>query len=165
VQKHIAATRKIFGLTESTAVLMLESNLGFESQHILHYVQQAGVKRWLALAEGQGGSLGWLCTNDRKEAMCLQMREALRVGSCGLSDGFFSNTMSEVEALKNVQEELARFSVIVEPAKTSFGKVRKTYSGKVGGQNDDLSIVMQMCISGLRCFYQSDKYANFRPEL
>lgn len=92
------------------------------------------------------------------------MRECLRIGNIGLSEQLFSNTLSTVNAIKNIEEELARFSVITEPSKTPFGKTRKTYSGKVGGQNDDLAIVMQMCISGLRVFYTSQKYDNFRVE-
>ena len=42
-------------------------------------------------------------------------------------------------------------------------QVRKTYSGKIGGQNDDLAICIQLAITGLRAFYQGEKYANFRP--
>lgn len=43
--------------------------------------------------------------------------------------------------------------------------VKKTYSGKVGGRNDDVVITMQLAITGIRTFYQSDKYQNFRPTL
>lgn len=32
--------------------------------------------------------------------------------------------------------------------------MRKTYTGKIGGLNDDLAITMQLAITGLRCFYQ-----------
>ena len=32
----------------------------FESQHILHYISQENVPKWVALAEGAGGALGWL---------------------------------------------------------------------------------------------------------
>ena len=42
------------------------SNLAFESQHLLHAVQQAGIKNWVSLSEGQQGSLGWLTTAERK---------------------------------------------------------------------------------------------------
>jgi hypothetical protein len=38
-------------------------------QHIIHSLQQQGVAKWVALSEGQGGSIGWLTTNERKEAM------------------------------------------------------------------------------------------------
>ena len=41
----------------------------FESQHILHYISEQNVPKWVALAEGAGGALGWLTTNERKEAM------------------------------------------------------------------------------------------------
>ena len=32
----------------------------FESQHILHYISEKNVPKWVALAEGAGGALGWL---------------------------------------------------------------------------------------------------------
>lgn len=57
---HIARIRASEGLDKCTIVLSLESNLAFESQHILHYLTQRGLERWVALSEGQGGSLGWL---------------------------------------------------------------------------------------------------------
>ena len=43
--------------------------------------------------------------------------------------------------------------------------VKKTYSGKVGGRNDDVAIVMQLAITGARAFYQNDKYQNFRADV
>lgn len=43
-------------------------------------------------------------------------------------------------------------------------QVRKTYTGKIGGMQDDLAIALQLAVTGLRCFYQSEKYNNFRPE-
>lgn len=46
----------------------------------------------------------------------------------------------------------------------SVFQVRKTYSGKMGGLNDDLAIVMQLAITGLRCFYSNPKYNNFHED-
>jgi len=48
------------------AVMIFESNLAFESQHLLHALEAAGIKRWCSLSEGQQGSLGFLTTNERK---------------------------------------------------------------------------------------------------
>jgi hypothetical protein len=114
------------------------------------------------------------------------------VGNIFLSEGFFSTTMTSGEAMGKIRDELCRFAIIVEPAKTMFGKVctlhqtrrklpqlsnetntltsfvtqvRKTYSGKVGGMQDDLAIALQLAITGLRCFYTNAKYDRFRPEL
>jgi hypothetical protein len=83
--------------------------------------------------------------------MCFQMRDALRVGCLYLSEEFFSVLMEEREALKAVRDELCRFAIVTvrrphqpfslpnvdfyypsfdvpaqEPAKTLFGKIRKT---------------------------------------
>jgi hypothetical protein len=43
--------------------------------------------------------------------------------------------------------------------------VKKTYSGKVGGRNDDVVIVLQLAVTGCRQFYQSDKYNSFRGDV
>lgn len=144
-------------------------------QHIIHSLQDRGVSKWVALSEGQGGTIGWLTTHERKEAMwyassaltdalpspdatarvhSFQLRDALHVGNIFLSESFFSCLMEEKEAIKQIRDELCRFAIVVEPAKTLFGKVRRTYTGKLGGLNDDLAITMQLCLTGLRCFYQ-----------
>ena len=131
--------------------------------------------RWVALSEGQGGSLGWLTvrslthlprvrrastdatacrgvplrrpTNGKRcngeiihatratprlhacpsQAMTFQLRDALRVGNIFLSEGFFSTTMTEREAIAKIRDELCRFAIIVEPAKTIFGKARERH--------------------------------------
>lgn len=41
--------------------------------------------------------------------------------------------------------------------------VKKTYSGKVGGRNDDLVISLQLALTGSRVFYQENRYRTFRP--
>ena len=56
-------------------VLVLESNLAFESQHLMHALASKGVQNWMALSEGAGGGVGWLTTNDRKEVTCRVKRE------------------------------------------------------------------------------------------
>ena len=43
--------------------------------------------------------------------------------------------------------------------------VKKTYSGKVGGRNDDIAIAFQLALAGCRCFYSNEKYQSFRLEL
>ena len=78
----------------------------FESQHLLKAFERNNVKRWVALSEGAGGTLGWLTTNERKEAMCLQVRDALTVGSISLSSHFFSIKMDVKDALKALGNEM-----------------------------------------------------------
>ena len=94
--------------------------------------------------------------------MCFQLRDALRVGCIGLSNQFFCNTHTTREMLNILDDELRNFSILIEPGKTPFSKSKKTYSGKTGGRNDDVAIVLQLAIAGCRCFYSSEKYQNFR---
>ena len=144
---------------------------------MLKAFERNNIKRWVALSEGAGGTLGWLTTNERKEvrlqlpsskratrslspprqAMCLQVRDALTVGSISLSSHFFSIKMDTKDALKALGNEMRGFAILVEPPKTTFGKVRKTYSGKVGGEQDDACIALQLAVTGLRCFYTNEK--------
>lgn len=83
-------------------------------------------------------------TNARPPAqsMCMQLRDALRVGCITLSPHFFCNTMDPKEMLNTLKDELLNFCILVEAGKTPFGKSKKTYSGKVGGRNDDVVITM-----------------------
>ena len=52
------------------------------------------------------------------------LREALRVGKISFSMRFFSISMEADEAKKRIADELKNFSVIKEPGKTFFAKVR-----------------------------------------
>lgn len=139
----------------------LRSNLAYESQHLLHHLQQMNVRGWVSLAEGAHGDLGWLTTNARKEGMALALREALRVGKVAYSPRFFSVSMSSEDAKRRVGDELRNFSVVTEPGKTHFSKVRKTYTGKLGGLQDDVAIAVQLVIIAIRTFFESPKYASF----
>ena len=118
VIRHLAHIRDMAGFEDSTAVLCLESNLGYECQHIAQALQRAEVPRWVALNEGAGGTIGFLTTNQTKEQMMMMTRDALRVGCITLADGFFSTTLGEEEAKEKLRDELGRFSVVVEPPNT-----------------------------------------------
>jgi len=122
------------------------SNLAFESQHLLHAVEKAGINNWVSLSEGQQGTLGWLTTAERKararaircfsppchspcgalaqQQMCLLLREALAVGKIAISKQFFSNELALTEAKMRIRDELSSYCVVTEPPKTTFGKVR-----------------------------------------
>ena len=142
---HISAIRRINIFAHTKCVLILESNLAFESQHLLHALENANVKNWVSLSEGQQGSLGWLTTAERKvraatqgahcaiahvlvtaqEQMCLLLREAMNVGRIGLSPFFFSTELQPHEARQRIKDELSSYCVVNEAPKTTFGKFRK----------------------------------------
>jgi len=148
-------------LANAMAVLSLESNLAFESQHLLHYLHTHGFERWCSLSEGARGELGFLTTASTKERQALMLREALRVGKISFSMRFFSISMEVEEAKKRIADELKNFSVVKEPGKTFFAKPRITYSGKLNGQQDDCVIVLQLALLSQRCFFEDPKYERF----
>ena len=46
---HLNTVRRtVPGMAEAQAVLVLESNLAFEAQHILHALNLANIQRWVA---------------------------------------------------------------------------------------------------------------------
>ena len=120
--KHVLAIRQIPEFAHTTCVTIFESNLAFESQHLLHALEAAGVKRWCSLSEGQAGTLGFLTTNERKEQMCLLLREALTVGKIAYHRSFLSVELNGPEAKKALQDEMMNYCVVTEAAKTTFGK-------------------------------------------
>lgn len=98
-------------------------------RHIIHSLQEAGLKKWVALQEGAGYTMGWLTvhtlstvrtsihtlttvrawqTNERKESMCFQLRDAMRVGNICFSDEFFSTTSTIREVKQVLEDELVR---------------------------------------------------------
>jgi len=159
--RHILAVRSIPVFSHCKAVFIFESNLAFESQHLLHALEAAGIKNWVSLSEGQQGTLGWLTTADRKESMCLLLREAMTVGRICLHERFFSCELEPREARKRISDELSTYCIVTEPAKTTFGKMRKTYTGKLFGKQDDLSIAIQLAVIGQQKFFQDSKvYAS-----
>ena len=95
--------------------------------------------------------------------MCLQLREALTTNRISFSSEFYSGT-DVAETKQQLQGELSNFQVLTDPPKTPFGKIRKTFTGKTGGRNDDLCIALQLSLAGARMFYESPRYQTFRPE-
>ena len=162
---HLIQVRKIPLLAHTISVLCLESNLGFESQHLLHYLSESNFPRWISLAEAARGELGFLTTSSTKEKMCLSLREALSQGSISYHPNFFSHSLGVFDAKRRIKDEVSNFSIITEPPKTHGGKVRKTYTGKLGGQQDDTAIALQLAVCSTRIFFQSPKYSNFQSSM
>lgn len=84
VADHIAGVRNIRGMANATCVLQLESNLAFECQHIIHSLQATGIRNWVALSEGQGGTIGWLTVRRGYSALAIA-KPRLRIDAASLS--------------------------------------------------------------------------------
>jgi len=114
------------------------SNLAFESQHLLHALEAAGIKRWCSLSEGQAGTLGFLTTNERKEQMCLLLREALTVGKIAYHRNFLSVELNGPEAKKALQDEMLNVCANTNPTHPHVLTAPRStvLRGDRGGQDD-----------------------------
>ena len=163
--EHLLQIRQNPAFSHALLVLSFESNLAFESQHLLHYLHSMKLEKWVSMSEGAQGSHGWLTTASRKEAMALALREAMRIGRISFSRFFFSKSADTPEAAKKrLEEEILNFSVVTEPPKNAFGKSRKTYTGKLAGLQDDTVIALQLALIAAKIFFESPKYTPFATQ-
>lgn len=158
--KHIKALYSIHALRNAKLVVGVEANLGFEAQHVLHALRQRGFS-FIALHEGAQDGPGILTTNASKELMCIGLQELLDYKRIFLSKKLVSISGSPIEMVNTLIKQLNQFAVLVEPPRTPFGQVRRTYTGKIAGNQDDLCISLQLGVIAMRVFQRNDKYKRF----
>ena len=144
--------------SQAKIVVGAECNLGFEAHHIIHTLRSKHVPH-IALHEGPHDSPGILTTNESKELMCTALQEMLDFRRIVFSNTFLCLSMDQIKCVKLLERQLRTYTIIVEPPKTAFARSRKTYSGKVGGNQDDLCIALQLAILTYRMFVRHDKYS------
>lgn len=159
---HIHALRKLPGHDASQVVFIPESNLGFEAQHHAMALERSKVPQLVTLREGPQQSIGLLTTNDTKAAQCKLLQELLQNSALSVCADMVCLSMEPAEALQQLVGEMKNFSIVVEPPKNAFAKSKMTFSGKLGGQNDDLIIALQLALLGMRRFLNNPLYASFR---
>ena len=116
----------------------------------------------MALHEGAHDGVGLLTTNDTKAAMCKATQELLDFNALHFIREMVCLSEGAAATKARLVAELRAFSVVVEPAKSIFSKSRMTFSGKGGGQQDDLAIALQLAIFGMRLFHNREKYTPWR---
>tara|TARA_B110000858_G_C17760589_1_gene454318 strand:+ start:873 stop:1475 length:603 start_codon:yes stop_codon:yes gene_type:complete len=158
---HLIHLRKLPVLSHTISVLCLESNLGFESQHLLHYLKESNYPRWISLAEAARGDLGFLTTHSTKEKMALTLREVLQQNAISYHNDFFSLSLGNREAKQRLRDEISNYSILTQPPTQPFGKTRRTYTGKTSGLQDDTAIALQLAVVSTRIFFSSSKYVSF----
>ena len=150
--------RQVQGFEHSVLVFAFESNLGFEAQHLTRAIVGSNIKDWHMMLEGPRGTLGWHTTNVSKEKSCLTTRSALEGRKMWLCRDFFSTTLGVTQARNRIRDELSRFAIITAVPKTPFAEPKRTYSGKVGGMQDDLAVTLQIALEACVVFHRSEKY-------
>ena len=72
-------------------------------------------------------------------------------------------SMGADDIIKDLVGEMRQFMVIVQEATSLFGKPRRTFTGKGGGETDDMIIALQLSVLTMQIFTRDSKYLRFHP--
>lgn len=158
--EHVRRLRDYKELQYAKLVFGFECNLGFEAQHAIHTLQRNHVKDWLALSEGPNGTPGILTTNSSKEIMNTALNELLVSNRLVIWEKLVCVSMDTKQIVKDLAAEMRGYMIHVDEPKGLFGKSRRTFSGKSGGETDDLCIALQLTVLGMQIFNRDTKYAR-----
>jgi hypothetical protein len=146
--KHLVALRGTPQTQHAVLVVIPESNLGLEADHIADHIAEAGLPNVVVMSEMPGGRSGVTTDHLSKEAMMISLRDALHDnGVCfwdkciSACDQSILQTTGPVPTVEDNQQELVaqlgRFSIFVDIPKTIHQKLRITFSGKFQNFQDD----------------------------
>jgi hypothetical protein len=93
--------------------------------------------------------------------MCVALQETMEQNRLHISSSMVCLTMDTRDAVRQLSGEMRGYSILVEPPKSLFGKSRRTFSGKLGGQQDDMVIALQLALYGMQIFQREPRYARF----
>ena len=140
VRRHIARIREepMFALSE--IVVMVERNLGFESEH--HERAQRDIPLTRHRVDHQAKRFGVLTTEEIKYGMMTLFNTLLRDQRVNVANPLLSDDPDGNR--KRLREQLIIYSFQYKAAANAFGKQRVALNGKVGGMKDDVCIALQL---------------------
>lgn len=144
VRQHIARVRHIPELVFSTIVVLVERNLGFESEHL---------QRALGSIEGVS-----FYRDVKANRVGVLTTEAVKLGAMTLTNVFLRErrvhvlsdehfvSLDTAHCKRKLREQLEIYSFQFKLPDSVFQKARYALSGKVGGLKDDVVICLQLGI-------------------
>ena len=160
ILEHIHSLDSTTLYNNTLKVFILESNLGFESEHIGEMLGQ-NVSNFIVMNEKEdSGRVGFTTTNQMKQLAVEKMRTKLGDGSLAFADPRFMTCISQSYdgIIDMLITQLKEFSeVIKEP---DFQNPKKIYSGKHMGP-DDLAMTMLFIVMWIPFFYNTERYSQF----
>tara|TARA_B100000787_G_scaffold165005_1_gene148383 strand:- start:13886 stop:14833 length:948 start_codon:yes stop_codon:yes gene_type:complete len=144
--EHLLALRNHPLTARAIIVMMVESNLGFEAFHIQRFLKRSRLARYTVCMSDKDQKTGLRTTNPVKEAMWIKLRTYLEEDAVCFWDKLVSVNPEKTpkQMRKELQEELNNYKVMTELAKTVFQETKRTFTGKIGGAVDDLSVTLQL---------------------
>lgn len=159
---HIMAFRNHQYTKTARIVIMVENNLGFESYHIERFVNRTKARNYCCFLMDKDQKVGLRTTNPIKESMWHKFKTFLEEDAVYIWEDLVTVNQhyNSKEMLKQLREELNNYKVMIELPKTVFQETKRTFTGKLGGAIDDLSVTCQLNALWHSEFYEP-KYSDY----
>ena len=159
---HILKLRSQYITANSLIVMMVENNLGFESYHIERFIKRSSARSYTCFMTDKDQKVGLRTTNPIKESMWHKFKTFLEEDAVFFWEHMVSVNphSSSKEVRKQLKDELVNYKVMVELPKTVFQQTKRTFTGKIGGAMDDLSVTIQLNALWHSEFWTA-KYSDF----
>ena len=158
---HLRRLRATKWLTQCVFVLMPEANLGFEAHHIERVVNQTEMRKF-SMCMRDDEQPGLRTTHAVKESMHVKFNQALEEDAVSVSTTVVSAGGDAEKLLKDLRDELTTYCCVVDNGTSVFAQSKKTFTGKIGGFQDDLAICAQLNLLWHSSFFTDQKYATYR---
>jgi hypothetical protein len=147
LRQHLDAIDDIPQFKTSIKVFIPENNLGHEAAHMWNMIKKRAGPKLKAYYEN-GVKIGICKGKMTADNYRYTFDVKLHNNAILFSDRFFTTSRKHsTTTMKGLgKEQLERCQFSFEEPKTEFGNPKYTVGGKVGGQQDDLSIAIQQCV-------------------
>ncbi len=93
--------------------------------------------------------------------MALLLRHKLQQRVVAIAADFISSSSDPPVVLELLRAQLIRYKEVRTPPTDPTGLVRRSWTGKVGGNRDDVVVALQLCVYWSNMFWQDSKYAPY----
>ena len=155
--REILLTRQF---RNARVVLMPEANLGFEAHHIERVLMKSECGS-ACMCMRDDAQPGLRTTHAVKEAMHVKFNDALEDDGVVLMDDLICIGGSAKKIVRDLRDELTTYACVVDNGASVFSQAKKTYTGKVGGFQDDLCICIQLNMLWHSSFFKEPKYRTY----
>ncbi len=146
---HINAIREIPGFEGCTIGLIVESNLGNEAEYQDLACRLAHLERIVVMNEDTSHErLGIRTTATLKRSMAFMTGLLLMHGKIKFHRHLFSvnGRQSALQLRQQLLGQFLNYKRIVKPAQDEWDTSKETFTGKKGGNKDDILIALQLGI-------------------
>jgi hypothetical protein len=155
---HIQKLRQDPNFADAIFVVQIEANLAYESDHHRVFLANAAVPNLVFMSEcANKARTGTWTTASTKDQMMLIFLDAITSQAISFYDKLVTTEDDPDAMVRTLFRQLENYS-----AKFNTCSGKRTFTGKVGMEQDDLAIVIQMNMLYRRVFWKDEegKYAQ-----